>query len=86
MSIGAQLDLGQGNMRANQWHQFLCHPGTAYTLWPHEAGHCPAPGGTRGPLQQRRSDNLSEDLIPVPNSSQGTVGYDMEVCASPDHH
>ncbi|KAJ8345989.1 hypothetical protein SKAU_G00301820 [Synaphobranchus kaupii] len=25
-----------------------------------------------------RSDNRSEDFIPVPNSSQGTVGYDME--------
>ncbi|KAJ8374091.1 hypothetical protein SKAU_G00046710 [Synaphobranchus kaupii] len=25
-----------------------------------------------------RSDNHSEDFIPVPNSSQGTVGYDME--------
>ena len=22
---------------ASQWHQCLCHPGTAYTLWPHEA-------------------------------------------------
>lgn len=39
-----------------------------------------------------RSDNHSEDFIPEPNSSQGTVDLDMEVCvtlqwcASPDHH
>ncbi|CAB1422580.1 unnamed protein product [Pleuronectes platessa] len=38
-----------------------------------------------------RSDNRSENFLPVPNSSQGTVGYDMEVCATlqgyafPDH-
>ncbi|XP_062273108.1 uncharacterized protein LOC133978798 [Scomber scombrus] len=60
---------------------------TAYTHWPHEAGHCPAPGGTQGPLHQEeprdhctsvRSDNPSEDCIPVPNSSQVTVGNDME--------
>ena len=44
--------------------------------------HTLATGGTRGPLHQRRSDNLSEDFILVPNSSQGTVGYDMEVCAT----
>ena len=39
-----------------------------------------------------RSDNHSEDFILVPNSSQGTVGYDLVVCtalqgyASSDHH
>lgn len=38
-----------------------------------------------------RSENRSEELIPVPNSSQGTNGSDIEVCAalqvyaSPDH-
>ena len=49
--------------------------------------------GTPGAHTTRvRSDNHSEDFIPVPNNSQGTVGYDMEVCvtleayASPDHH
>lgn len=34
----------------SQWHQRLHHPGTANTLWPHEVGHCPSPGGTQGPL------------------------------------
>ena len=29
-----------------------------------------------------RSDSQSEDFILVPNSSQGTVGYEMEVCAT----
>lgn len=29
-----------------------------------------------------RSDNHSDDFIPAPNGSQGTVGYDMEVCAT----
>ena len=32
----------------------LRHSGTAYTLWPHEAGHFPSPGGTQGPLHQRK--------------------------------
>lgn len=26
------------------------NPGTAYTLWTHEARHCTAPGGTQSPL------------------------------------
>ena len=87
--IGAQLDLGQGNKTDSQWHQWLRHAGTAYTLWPHQVGHCPAPGGAH--CTSVRSANCSEDSIPVPNSSQGTVGYDKEVCAtlqgfaSPDH-
>ena len=57
--------------------------GTAYTLWPHEArAHCTCV----------RCDYLSEVFIPVPNSSQGIVGHDMEVCvtlqeyAPPDHN
>ncbi|CAB1445277.1 unnamed protein product [Pleuronectes platessa] len=29
-----------------------------------------------------RSYNRSEDFLPVPNSNQGAVGYDMEVCAT----
>lgn len=33
-ALGAQLDLGQGSERASQC---LCHPGTAETLWPHDA-------------------------------------------------
>ncbi|KAJ8359464.1 hypothetical protein SKAU_G00159890 [Synaphobranchus kaupii] len=32
-----------------------------------------------------RSDNRSEDFIPVPNSSQGTVGYDMETLSRLSH-
>ncbi|CAB1426575.1 unnamed protein product [Pleuronectes platessa] len=28
------------------------------------------------------TDNLSEDLVLVPNSSQGTVGYEMELSSS----
>ena len=28
-----------------------------------------------------KSENRTEDFIPVPISSQGTVGCDMEVCA-----
>ena len=53
---------------------------------------CPATGGTQGPLHHVRSGNHSEDFLPALNSSQGTVGYDMEVratlqdYASPDHH
>lgn len=30
------------------------------------------------------SDNRSEDFIPEPNSSQGTVDLDMEVCVTHD--
>ena len=39
-----------------------------------------------------RSDIRPEDFIPVPNSSQGILGYELAVCAtlqghaSPDHH
>ena len=47
---GSHLDSGLGNVRACQLHQCLRHPGTAYTLWLHDAGHCPAPGGTEGLL------------------------------------
>ena len=45
---------GSMEFRFIQWHQCLHHPGPAYTLWPHEAGRCPAPGGTRGPMHQRK--------------------------------
>lgn len=50
----SQLDSGLGNMKARQWLQYFRHPGTAFTLWPHKAGHYPAPGGTQGLLHQRR--------------------------------
>ena len=66
-------------VRASQWHQCLQTPGTDYTLWPHEAGDCPAPVGKQGPLHQRK---VWQSLTPVPNSSQGSVGYDMEVFAT----
>lgn len=39
-----------------------------------------------------RSDSHSEDFVSLPHSSQDTIGYDTEVCASfkgyasPDHH
>ena len=33
-------------------------------------------------LQLHQSDNHSENFIPVPNSSHGTIGHDMEVCAT----
>ena len=52
-----------------------------YTLRPQDVGHWPAPAVTKGPLTNVGSDNRSEDFIPVPNSSQGTVGHDMGVCA-----
>lgn len=41
--MGPQLGLDQGNVRVGQWHQGP--PGTADTLWPHDAGPAP-PGGT----------------------------------------
>ncbi|CAB1414743.1 unnamed protein product [Pleuronectes platessa] len=63
------------NERANKWHRYLCHQGTAYTLWPHVL-HQEEP---RAHCTSVRSDHLSEDFILVANSSQGTVGYDMEV-------
>ena len=74
------------------WYQCLHHPGPAYILWPHEARHCLHPEEPRAYSTSFRSDNCSEDLIPVPNSSPGTVGYDMEVCVTlegyttSDHH
>ena len=34
----SSLDLSQGNERESQWHRCLYHPGTAYPLWPLEAG------------------------------------------------
>ena len=51
---GSQLDSGLGNVRARQSHQCLHHSGTAYTHCGHEARDCPAPGGTQGPLHQRK--------------------------------
>ena len=82
-------------MWASQWHQCLCHPGSAFTLWPHEAsGYLWGPGHQEEPrahCNSARSDNCSEDFILVTNSSQGT-SYDLEVRetlqgnASPDHH
>ena len=76
-------------MRPVYW--FLHHQGTAYTLWPHEVGHRPAPGGTMAHCNSVRSDNCSEDFTLVPYTSQCAVGYDIGVCvtlqgyATPDH-
>lgn len=39
---------------ARSWWDSWWGSGTAYTLWPHEARHCPASGGTKGPLHQRK--------------------------------
>ena len=39
------IGLGHGKERATQCYQCFSHPETAYVLRPHEAGHCPAPGG-----------------------------------------
>ena len=80
--VVAQSDLGQ-NETDSQWHQCLHHPRTAT-----HSVHM-RPGVV---LQQEEPSRRSEDFLPVPNSSQRTVGYDMEVCvtlqgyASPDHH
>lgn len=46
---------------------------SAYTLHPHEAGHCPAP----------RSNKCSEVFIPASHSSHGTVGYDTGALYGP---
>ena len=47
----------------------LPHPGTACTLLPHEVGH----------YTSIRSENCSEYFSSIPDSSQGTIGFDMEV-------
>ena len=41
--------------------------------------HCPAPGETQGPLYQCKVWHSLWGFTPVPNNSQGTAGYDMEV-------
>lgn len=43
----SQLDSGLRTIKDCQWCQCLCCLGTVYTLWLHEVGHCPAPGGTQ---------------------------------------
>ena len=63
-------------MRASQC---LRHSGTAETI---EAGIVLHQEEPRAHCTSVRSDSRSKDIIPVANSSQGTVGYDMEVCVT----
>ena len=63
----------QGNTTASQWYRYLHHPGTAYTLRPHDIVlHQEDP---RAHCTSVWSDGHSEDFILVPNSNQVTVGW-----------
>lgn len=48
----SKLDSGLGNLRTNQWRQYLCHPGTAYTYRPLEVRV------VQGPLHQQCEHGL----------------------------
>ncbi|KAJ8342163.1 hypothetical protein SKAU_G00320910 [Synaphobranchus kaupii] len=80
------LDQGINELLDSLWRELPTHSGH---MRPGIVLHQEEP---RAHCTSVKSDNRSEDFIPVPNSSQGTVGYGMEVCAtlqgyaSPDHH
>ena len=86
--IVAYLNLVQGNEKASRWYAFI-----TLELPTHSCNMRPGitPGGTQGPLHQHKVWHCSEDFSAIPNSSQSTVGFDMEICAtlqrysSPDH-
>ncbi|CAB1429997.1 unnamed protein product, partial [Pleuronectes platessa] len=62
-----------GNMPVNTINAFLIQ-GTAYTLWQHKAGHCPAPEGPRAHYTSVRSDNALKI-----SSGHGLTGSDSAV-------
>lgn len=55
------------------WHQCLCQPGYSYTLWPHEAGHHPAPGETY--KEPRRSPGPNAPAEGLTNTSTSITIY-----------
>lgn len=67
--VTSQWDSVVRKVSTSQWHQCLWYPETAHILWPHGAGYCHAPGVTQDSLHQ-------------PNSSKGTIGEHVEVCAT----
>ena len=82
MSHRFLIGFSQGNVRAS--HAFGIN---AFVIQkcPTQPGHM-RPGivlhqeKPRAHCNNVRSDNRSKDFMPVPNSSQGSVGYDMKVC------
>lgn len=70
----SKLDSGLGNLRTNQWRQYLRHPGTAYTYRPLEVRV------VQGPLHRQCEHGLICDENRVPVADLPVLVFLSESC------
>lgn len=70
----SKLDSGLGNLRTNQWRQYLRHPGTAYTYRPLEVRV------VQGPLHRQCEHGLNCDENRVPVADLPVLVFLSESC------
>ncbi len=73
MSQRCSIGFRSGEREPIQWYQFLHPPGTACILSPHEVGIVVHQEEPRTHCTSIESDNVSKDIIPIPNGSQGAT-------------
>lgn len=81
----SQLDSGLRTIKDCQWCQCLCCLGTVYTLWLHEVGHCPAPGGTQAQFTSIRIKKMGLRISSWYLAKHTGISVTLQECASQGH-